>query len=54
LTSNALDHEIAYYSTLGAIGVIAKPFDPAALAQEIRRMWGTHEWPAMRPAQGSA
>jgi two-component system, OmpR family, response regulator len=47
LTSNALDHEVAYYSTLGAIGVIAKPFDPGQLGEEIRRMWHTHEWPGM-------
>jgi len=31
--------EVAYYKTLGAIGVIAKPFDPMTLADQVRAMW---------------
>jgi len=31
--------EIAHYRSLGALGVIAKPFDPMALAQQVRALW---------------
>jgi two-component system OmpR family response regulator len=30
---------VAHYKTLGAIGVIAKPFDPMQLAQQVRQLW---------------
>ncbi len=31
--------EVTYYKSIGAIGVIAKPFDPMALAQQVRTLW---------------
>jgi hypothetical protein len=31
--------EIEQYIALGAIGVIAKPFDPMTLADEARALW---------------
>jgi CheY-like chemotaxis protein len=30
------------YKSLGCIGLIAKPFDPAALPQKLERLWGAH------------
>lgn len=37
LTGRAAEHECARYRALGAADVIAKPFDPARLADDIRR-----------------
>ena len=37
LTGQAAEHERARYRALGAADVIAKPFDPARLADDIRR-----------------
>jgi CheY-like chemotaxis protein len=42
MTAKAQPAEIARYLELGAIGVISKPFDPMALADEIRNMWNNH------------
>jgi len=36
LTGRASEHERQRYKALGAAGVIAKPFDPARLAHDIR------------------
>jgi hypothetical protein len=33
---------VAHFKSLGAIEVIAKPFDPMALAQSVRNAWNTH------------
>lgn len=34
--------ELAEYKSLGAIDVIAKPFDPMTLAELIRKAWSKH------------
>ena len=35
MTAKVQAAEVAHYKTLGAIGVIAKPFDPVALADRV-------------------
>jgi len=43
MTAKVQPHEVAGYTELGAVGVIAKPFDPMTLANEVRRLWeGSH------------
>lgn len=39
MTAKVQPQEMARYTELGALGVIAKPFDPMALANEVRRLW---------------
>ncbi|MBC3831162.1 response regulator [Undibacterium amnicola] len=39
MTAKVQSSEQDYYYTLGAIGVIAKPFDPMALAEQARTLW---------------
>jgi two-component system OmpR family response regulator len=39
MTAKVQASEQDYYFTLGAIGVIAKPFDPMALAGQARDLW---------------
>lgn len=39
LTAKIQPSERRQYEAMGAAGVIAKPFDPATLAQEIDRIW---------------
>jgi two-component system, OmpR family, response regulator len=39
MTAKVQAAEVAHYRTLGAIGVIAKPFDPMQLAQQVRKLW---------------
>jgi CheY-like chemotaxis protein len=39
LTAKALPAEIARYKTLGASDVIAKPFDPMKLSEQVRAIW---------------
>ena len=39
MTAKVQSAEVAYYKSLGALGVIAKPFDPMALAQQVRTLW---------------
>ncbi len=38
LTAKAQQHEVSQLRSLGAAGVIRKPFDPTALPDEIRRI----------------
>lgn len=40
MTAKVQPQEVAYYLSLGAVGVIPKPFDAMNLASEIRRLWG--------------
>jgi len=39
MTAKVQSSEVAYYKSLGAIAVIAKPFDPMQLATQIRQHW---------------
>ncbi|MBI2745790.1 MAG: response regulator [Burkholderiales bacterium] len=39
LTAKAQLDEVASYQSLGALNVIAKPFDPMALAAQVRQIW---------------
>lgn len=39
MTAKIQPHEMAHYRMLGSAGVIAKPFDPATLAQRVRELW---------------
>ncbi|MBD2020033.1 response regulator [Leptolyngbya sp. FACHB-36] len=39
MTAKIQTHEVAYYKALGALNVIAKPFDPMTLPVTIRGMW---------------
>ena len=39
MTARVQAGEVALYKSLGAIGVIAKPFDPMQLAQQVRSLW---------------
>lgn len=40
MTAKVQQAEIESYKRLGAIGVIAKPFDPMTLADQVRELWG--------------
>jgi CheY-like chemotaxis protein len=42
LTANAQPAEVAQYKALGAMDVIAKPFNPMTLAGQIRQVWDAH------------
>jgi len=44
LTAKIQPAERSSYEAMGAAGVLAKPFDPATLTQEITRIW--QSWPA--------
>jgi two-component system OmpR family response regulator len=39
MTAKVQVNEVSYYKSLGAIGVIAKPFDPMQLAAQIHQLW---------------
>lgn len=39
MTAKVQAHEIEHFKSLGAVGVIAKPFDPMTLAQQVRALW---------------
>lgn len=39
MTAKVQRQETEQYHQLGALGVIAKPFDPMTLADEIRQIW---------------
>ena len=39
MTAKVHAGEVAHYESLGAAGVIAKPFDPMTLAETIRELW---------------
>lgn len=40
LTAKVQSDELAHLMSLGALGVIPKPFDAMQLAQRVRAMWG--------------
>lgn len=39
LTAKVQSSEVAHYQALGALNVIAKPFDPMTLAEQVRACW---------------
>lgn len=39
MTAKVQPSEIAHYRSLGALDVIAKPFDPMTLADQVRAVW---------------
>jgi two-component system OmpR family response regulator len=39
MTAKVQAAEVQHYKSLGALGVIAKPFDPMLLANQVRQMW---------------
>lgn len=39
MTAKTQQHEVRNLLDLGAIGVIAKPFNPMKLSEEVRRLW---------------
>ncbi len=39
MTAKARPDEVGSYRALGALDVIAKPFDPMTLAADLRRIW---------------
>lgn len=41
MTARVQDAQVAHYLTLGARGVIAKPFDPMTLAEQIVAIWNS-------------
>lgn len=42
MTAKVQPNEIEYFKSLGAIEVIAKPFDPMTLANQVRAIWERH------------
>ena len=41
MTAKVQPIEVEYYKSIGAKGVIAKPFDPMTLATQVRTIWET-------------
>ena len=39
LTAKVQPPEVMYYQSLGALDVIAKPFDPMTLAAQVKQIW---------------
>lgn len=42
MTAKVQPNEVAQYRELGALDVIAKPFDPMTLSDSVRAIWGKH------------
>lgn len=42
LTAKIMNQEIQAFKDMGAIDIIAKPFDPMTLADQIREIWVKH------------
>jgi len=43
MTAKVQPQEVRQYKELGAIDVIAKPFDPMALSDNVRAIWENHQ-----------
>ncbi len=39
MTAKVQPSEVEHYKSLGALDVVAKPFDPMKLADQVRRIW---------------
>lgn len=42
MTAKAQAREIERYKAMGAVDIVAKPFDPMTLSQEIRDIWQSY------------
>lgn len=42
MTAKVQPAEVAQYKELGALDVVAKPFDPMTLAETVRGIWSRH------------
>ncbi len=42
MTAKVMESDREHYKSLGAIGVIAKPFDPMTLSDQIKEIWGNY------------
>ena len=42
MTAKAMAREIALFRKMGAVGVIAKPFDPMQLGKQVLSLWKDH------------
>lgn len=42
LTAKIMNEEINRFKTMGAIDIIAKPFDPLTLSAQIQSIWNQH------------
>jgi two-component system, OmpR family, response regulator len=42
MTAKVQPNEVAHYKSLGALDVVAKPFNPMTLAEQIRSIWRAH------------
>lgn len=42
MTAKVMEEDREHYRSLGAAGIIAKPFDPMALPDQIREIWNQH------------
>ncbi len=47
MTAKVQPDEVAHYKSLGALGVIAKPFDPMTLSETIRGIWNEYRQSAI-------
>lgn len=43
LTAKLMESDISSFLSMGAIGVIAKPFDPMTLSNQVRELWDKAE-----------
>jgi len=43
MTAKVMESEVERFKELGALGVIAKPFDPMSLSDRIRAIWSGEE-----------
>lgn len=50
MTAKVQASEVAYYRSIGALGVISKPFDPMSLAAQVCQLWEQN----MMPGQGES
>jgi len=39
MTAKVQSHEVERYRAMGAVDVVAKPFDPISLADQVRAIW---------------
>lgn len=53
MTAKVQPQEVAEYHAMGVLDVIAKPFDPMALAETLQTIWGRH-WLATAGAGSAA